>query len=58
MITYELKQVRSDREPVIGEIRFKFVLVPMPGEELASMIQSGPPVMIIWNGEQWSEVVR
>jgi hypothetical protein len=41
-ITYELVQVRPDRAPVVGEIRYLVPLAPMPGEPLASMIPLDP----------------
>jgi hypothetical protein len=49
VVTYELAQVRPDRVPVIGELRYLLPLVPSPAEPLASMVPL-PPVEILWNG--------
>ena len=51
-LMYELVQVRPDRKPVIGEIRYIIPLLPMAGESLKAMIPTNP-IAIVWDGTQW-----
>lgn len=52
VVTWEMLQVRPDRTPVTGEIRFIIPWIPSPAEPLAALIPANP-IQIIWNGKQW-----
>lgn len=57
VVTYEMLQVRPDRKPVVGEIRYIIPLIPSPFEPLAAMIPANP-IQIIWDGKQWLDSGR